>query len=157
MVLLVAELNTDGIGVLATGGIAAFVLGALILFRPFQPDSAALPSLRVSPVLVGVMTVGMVAFFGIVVRQVVLARWSPLQTGYEQFIGQTAKVRRDIDPKGRVWFQGQSWNARTQSGETVAEGKTVEIVEVDNLTLVVEPVDSEDETESDIDSSPTIL
>ena len=147
MVLLVAELNTDGIGILATGGIVAFVLGALILFRPFQPDSVATPSLRVNPWLLGATTAAMLAFFGLVIRQIVQARWSPLQTGYEQFVGQTAKVRHDIDPKGRVWFQGQSWFARTQSGETVTQGKTVQIVDVDNLTLIVEPIELEDEVE----------
>jgi membrane-bound serine protease (ClpP class) len=143
LILFIAELNTETTGVLAVGGIIAFLLGALILFRPFQPGSPALPDVQVSPWLIAVTTTGMAAFTLLVIRQVLRTRKAPLLTGYEQFVGQIVPVRRDLRPKGRVWFQGQMWFARTQSGQEVETGKEVRIVGLDDLTLVVEPLDEE--------------
>lgn len=141
IVLFIAELNTDATGVLGTGALVAFVLGGLMLFRPFSPGSPALPDLRVSPWLVGGSTVGMGAFMLLVMAQVVRSRRSPLLTGAEHFIGQTARVHRELNPRGRVWFEGQTWNAELRYGEQAPEGKKVRIVAVDGLTLIVEPVE----------------
>lgn len=142
-VLLVAELQTDSTGVLAVGGLIAFVLGGLILFRPLETGSPALPDLRVSPWLLGGTLVFMLAFFFLVIGQLIRARFAPLQTGQERFIGQVVPVRQDLNPRGRVWFQGQGWFARTAEGQVIEAGKTVRIVGMDGLTLVVEPVDAE--------------
>ncbi|MCZ7543306.1 MAG: nodulation protein NfeD [Anaerolineae bacterium] len=139
-VLLVAELNTDGTGVLGAGAVVAFVLGGLILFRPFLPASPVLPDLHVDPRLIGATTVGIAGFVLLVVRQVVRSRKAPLLTGHEQFIGQIGRVHQDLRPNGRVRFQGQLWYARAHAGEEIAAGQDVRIVEVDGLTLVVEPV-----------------
>lgn len=143
LILFIAELNTETNGVLAVGGIVAFLLGGLILFRPFQTGSPALPDVQVSPWLIAVTTGSMAAFTLLVIRQMFLVRKSPLLTGYEQYIGQTAQVRHDLRPKGRVWFQGQMWFARTQSGQEIEAGKNARIVGLDDLTLIVEPLDSD--------------
>jgi membrane-bound serine protease (ClpP class) len=149
LILFIAELNTETTGVLAVGGIVAFLLGASILFRPFQTGSPALPDVQVSPWLVAVTTTGMAAFTLLVIRQVLLTRKSPPLTGYEQFFGQIVPVRRALRPDGRVWFQGQMWFARTQSGQEIETGKDVRIVGVDELTLIVEPLDEETTSGSD--------
>jgi membrane-bound serine protease (ClpP class) len=141
IILFVAELNTETSGVLATGGLVAFLLGALILFRPFNTGSPAMPTLQISLWLLAVTTALVASFILLVVSQVVRARRSPILTGYEQYIGQVATVHRDLHPDGRVWFQGQPWFARTQSGQAVETGKEVRIVGLEDLTLVVEPLD----------------
>lgn len=141
VILFVAELNTDATGVLTVGALVAFVLGAFILFRPFEAGSPALPDLRVSPLLLGVTTVLIAGFFFVIIRQVLQARTSPLLTGQEQFAGQIAQVRRELQPEGRVWFQGQSWFARSLTGEEVAAGRDVRIVAREDLTLIVEPLE----------------
>jgi membrane-bound serine protease (ClpP class) len=124
------------------GAIVAFLLGAFILFRPFQPVSPTLPDVEVSPWLIVLTTSGMVGFVLIVLRQIVVVRKSPVLTGYEHFIGQDAEVRHALQPQGRVWFQGQMWFARTASGQAVESGAKVQIVGLDDLTLIVEPVDA---------------
>src|SRR3990172_6166947 len=41
--LFIAELNSEGIGILAVGGLIAFVLGSLLLYTPLTPPSPAAP------------------------------------------------------------------------------------------------------------------
>jgi membrane-bound serine protease (ClpP class) len=139
-VLLIAELNTEGIGILGVGALVAFFLGGLMLFQPFSPESPALPDLRVSPWLLGVVTAGMGAFIFMVLAQVIRARRAPLLTGREQFAGQTAQVRETLNPRGRVRFGSQIWFAEVRTGQVVPAGETVRIVDVEGLTLIVEPI-----------------
>jgi membrane-bound serine protease (ClpP class) len=149
LILFIAELNTETTGILAVGGIVSFLLGALILFRPLQPGSPVLPQVQVSPWLIAVTTAGMAAFTLFVIGQVVRTRKNPPLTGYEHFIGQIAEVRRDLRPEGRVWFQGQMWFARTKSGRAVESGRDVRIMSLDDLTLVVEPINTDIMPDSD--------
>lgn len=144
VILFIIELNTDTTGILATGGIIAFVLGSMILFRPFEPGSPALPDVRVNPFLIAAMTAAVAGFMLFVVSKLVRTRHAPMLTGYEHFTGQIAQVRRDLEPEGRVWFQGQSWFARSVTGQNVTAGGEVRIVGLDELTLLVEPIKTEE-------------
>lgn len=147
--LFIAELNTDGTGILGISAVVSFLLGGLILFRPFQPGSPALPDMRVAPWLVGLATAAMAGFVLVVVTQVARARKAPPLTGVEHYMGQIAQVRQALCPTGRVWFEGQSWFARTQSGVEVAESQSVRIVGLDGLTLIVEPLEQGASTSAD--------
>jgi membrane-bound serine protease (ClpP class) len=97
--------------------------------------------------LIALMATGMGAFLVIVVRQVVRARGEPVRTGQERYIGQTARVRDALEPRGRVWFQGQGWSAIARDGETVPAGQWVRIVAVEGLTLIVEPIEEIDSSD----------
>jgi membrane-bound ClpP family serine protease len=83
------------------------------------------------------------AFMLLVMVQVVRSRKALLRTGSEQFIGRTAKVHQDLAPRGRVWFEGQTWFAEARSGQFVTAGHMVRIVDLDGLTLFVEPAEEE--------------
>ena len=141
LLLFIAELSTDGTGVLGGGAVIAFLLGGLFLFRPFQPASPALPDLSVSLWLVVVATGTMAAFIFLVVGQVMRARRTPIMTGYEQYAGQVVVVHESLKPRGRVRFQGQLWFAESPSGEEIPAGRRVKILGVEDLTLIVEPVE----------------
>ncbi|MFZ6031364.1 MAG: NfeD family protein [Chloroflexota bacterium] len=141
ILLFVAELNTEGTGVLGVGALVAFVLGAMILFRPFRLDSPALPVLSVNPWLVGGMAVAVGAFLFVVLRQLIAARRAPISTGKEHFIGQIVPVQQELNPRGRVWFAGQSWYAELVAGSPVGVGEKVRVVGIDSLTLLVEPLE----------------
>ena len=143
VVLFIAELNTDGTGILGISAVVAFLLGGLILFRPIRPSSPALPDLRVDTWLVGATTLAMAGFVLVVMAKVARSRKAPPLTGYEHYIGQIASVRLALRPTGRVWFEGQSWFARTKSGVEVEEGQSVRVVGLDGLTLIVEPLEEE--------------
>jgi len=140
--LFIAELNTEGVGVLGVGALVAFFLGGLFLFEPLRPDSPALPAvpdLRVNPWLLGGATAGLGGAMFLVFTRLAQTRKAPILTGPEQFIGRTARAHQDLTPSGRVWFEGQTWFAEVATGKAVAAGKTVRIVGVDGLTLLVEP------------------
>ncbi|HSM55056.1 MAG TPA: nodulation protein NfeD [Candidatus Sulfomarinibacteraceae bacterium] len=141
VILFTAELSTDGTGVLGGGAVIAFLLGGLFLFRPFQPASPALPDLSVSPWLVVVSTGTMAGFIFLVLGQVMRTRQTPVMTGYEHYAGQIVVVHESLKPRGRVRFQGQLWFAEGPSGEEIAAGRRVKILGVEDLTLIVEPVE----------------
>ncbi len=141
VILFIGELYTEGLGVLGLGALVAFVLAGLLLFLPFGPVSPTLPDLSVSPWVLGGITLTMGAFMLLLMTQVVRARRAPLRSGAEHYIGQTATVQRDLDPRGRVWFEGQTWFAETAERRKVSAGQRVRIVGLDGLTLIVEPMD----------------
>jgi membrane-bound serine protease (ClpP class) len=143
LILFIAELNTEGIGPLGFGALVAFLLGGLILFQPFRPGSPALPDLRVDPWVVGGATASIGAFMLLVMTHIVRSHKTPLRTGPEQFVGRMAKVHQDLTPRGRVWFEGQTWFAEARSGQSVAAGQMVRVVDLDGLTLIVEPAEEE--------------
>jgi membrane-bound serine protease (ClpP class) len=145
LVLLIAELNTDGTGVLGGGALIAFLLGSIMLFRPFSPASPALPDLTVNPLVIAFSAALMAGFLALVVTQLARSRHAPIRTGYEQFIGETARVHEKLGPTGRVAFQGQLWFAElnAEPGDVappVPAGAQVRIVAVRGLTLIVEPL-----------------
>ena len=122
----------------------AFLQGGLILFQPFRPGSPALPDLSVNPWVVGGATASMAAFMLFVMTQIVRSHTAPLRTGPEQFIGRLARVHQDLTPRGRVWFEGQTWFAEVRSGQSVTAGQTVRVVDLHGLTLIVEPAEEEE-------------
>ncbi len=139
--LFIAELSAEGTGILGIGAVISILLGGIILFRPFSPASPALPDLSVNPLVLGGAT-GIIALFLLaVVSQVMRSRRAPLSTGYEHYIGQNVRVYRDLNPRGRVWFEGQPWNAELPAGQEALEGTQVRIVAVDGLTLKVERIE----------------
>jgi membrane-bound serine protease (ClpP class) len=140
IVLLVAELNTDGTGVLGIGATVAFLLGGLILFRPLRTPSPAWPDLSVNPWLLGVSTALLGVLILLLAAQLARTRHAPILTGTEKYIGQVARVYQDLAPRGRVWFDSQLWFAETRQQQPVPAQQPVRIVGMDGLTLIVEPV-----------------
>jgi membrane-bound serine protease (ClpP class) len=57
-------------------------------------------------------------------------------TGKEDLVGQTAEVKEPLDPEGTVFYQGEYWNAVSNSGK-IDHGEEVIIEKVDGLILIV--------------------
>ena len=126
--MMIAEVFVPSFGALGIGGLAAFVIGSIILM-----DTDA-PGFRVHMGLVGaeprrVGTVWMAA----------RARRRPVATGPEQLVGDPAVAADTFTGRGRVRIYGEEWAAI--SVLPVEAGQRVTIERVEGLLLHVRPKD----------------
>lgn len=130
-VLFILEAKFPSHGVLAAGGIASMVLGAVLLV------DTSLPAMRIhfSVALAVAIPLGAITVF--LMRLVLRARAHKVVTGEQGLIGSEAVVRTALTPEGKVWVHGEIWHAR--SSTTVPAGATVRIRAVHGLVLEVEP------------------
>jgi membrane-bound serine protease (ClpP class) len=134
MILFVAEIKIQSHGILGIGGAAALIAGGLLLF-----DTASTPFLKVSwPVLI-VVAVIVFLFFTLVVGKVAQAMRRPHATGVESMVGATGVVISPLSPQGQVRLRGETWRARTQTGDLLRDGP-VEVLRIEGLTLIVRPL-----------------
>jgi membrane-bound serine protease (ClpP class) len=136
VVLLVVDIYTEGIGLLALGALVAFVLGALMLYEPFTPTSPAMPDLQVNRGLIAVtaaLGAGFVMFAG---RAVLRTRRKQATTGAEGLVGHVGVALTELSPEGLVRAEGERWNALSEEGPIEA-GARVVVVGMDGLTLRV--------------------
>jgi membrane-bound serine protease (ClpP class) len=98
------------------------------------------PAFRLSLNLIVPATLVTAAFFAFVLGAGLRAQFLPIRAGKESMVGKTcAAVTALTGESGKVFVEGTYWNAVSDS--PVEQGKTVEIVKVDGLTLRVKPKD----------------
>jgi membrane-bound serine protease (ClpP class) len=132
LLLFVVDIFASTHGVLTAGGIAAFFLGALMLFNH------AGPGYQLSLAWIIAATVLTAAFFTFVVGKGIGAQFKPTVTGVEVMIGQTVNAISRIDSTGgTVFIEGETWNAVCAT--PVAAGQPVEVTGLTGLTLQVKP------------------
>jgi membrane-bound serine protease (ClpP class) len=118
--------------VLGVGGIAAFVIGALMMF----PSAA--PGFSLSRPLLAAVTVVAAGLFLIALSLLLRARRRPVVTGREALIGAEGEtVSWDTD-QGRVRVAGEVWRAR--AARPLTPGTRVKVTERRGLMLIVEPM-----------------
>jgi membrane-bound serine protease (ClpP class) len=130
IVFFVLELKHPGIGALAVGGVVCLLAGGWLLFEDYA---------RVSPYLVVPVAAGAAAFFLIVVRAAIRMRRSNVEMRDDTLVGKEGIVVYDLEPTGVIQIASEEWTAEAVRG-TPARGDRVRVVEVDGLTLKVEPV-----------------
>jgi membrane-bound serine protease (ClpP class) len=130
MILFAIDLFAPTHGVLTSGGILAFFLGALMLFDHAGPGfGLSLGSIVTATLLTA-------AFFLFVVGAGLRAQRLPVRVGREIMLGQIVPVVQRIDAAGgRVFVEGESWNAVSET--PVGPGHSVQIVGIEGLTLKV--------------------
>jgi membrane-bound serine protease (ClpP class) len=130
--LFVIDVFAPTHGVLTGGGIVAFLVGSLMLFDRRDPLFHLSLFYIVPSVIV---TAG---FFLLVVGQGLRAQRLPVKVGKETMLGKFVHALTPIDStRGRVFVEGESWNAR--SNDPIKEGDTVQIIAVEGLTVQVIP------------------
>ncbi len=149
LLLFIVDVFTPTHGVLSVGGLVAFLLGSLMLFN--VPEAAAW--LNVSLWTIFGVTAIMGIFFLAVARLVARSQTSKPVTGREALIGEIARVRSPLAPRGMVWVDGALWEASVAEG-TVPVGERVEVVAVDGLHLRVRPVTSPVPVNADESAGP---
>jgi len=128
--LFIGEVLTTTFGLFTAGGIAALVLGSLILFPGGDP------LFQVDPWLITTITICIAGLFAFVVSRVIRAHRRQASTGREELIGKTAIVKVALEPEGTVFFRGERWTAISEAGR-VEPGEQVIVTKVDGLTLYV--------------------
>ncbi|MBZ5646842.1 MAG: nodulation protein NfeD [Acidobacteriia bacterium] len=131
-VLFALEAKFATHGVLGIGGIAMMVLGALLLV------DGPIPEMRVKLVTALAVSIPLALITVFLMTLVVQARRSKVVTGEEGLVGQVGEARSPLAPQGKVFVNGELWDA--VSPLPVAVGERVRVQRVDGLVLEVEPV-----------------
>lgn len=134
--LFVAEAFSPSFGLMAVGGIAAFLLGGALLFDT-PGITTPWPTLITLAIILGALTL-LVSYLA------VRAQRRPALTGTEGLIGAigTTKAAFRAGETGSIFVQGEWWNARILSGE-VAANTAVRVLARERMTLTVTPYTTE--------------
>ncbi|MCA1545521.1 nodulation protein NfeD [Bradyrhizobium sp. BRP19] len=128
LVLLTVEAFNPTV-VVGFGGIIAFVLGAMMLFR------SEAPGYQLSWWVIGTTAVVFSGFALIVLGSLRRARKAPALVGAQAMRGLPAEVLDWNGNEGHVFAHGERWQAR--GAETFKPGETVEVANVVDLTLLI--------------------
>ena len=131
LALMIAEAFMPSFGALGIGGIAAFVIGSIMLMDTEVPGFT-----------VAWQLIGSIAFFAggmllVMVTMLMRSRRRAVVTGPEEMIDSAGAVLDWIGEEGHVRIHGEVWRARASG--PIAEGKRVRVTRIDGLTLEVEP------------------
>jgi len=147
LIMFTVALLTDTEVIVTLAGLVPFILGSLLLFTPFRPQSPILPELRVSLWLILLMA-GIIVFFSLIILRAILkASKRPPQTGAESLIGKTAIAETSLTPNGQVKINHQTWSATSMGGD-IQKDQQVVIKDLSGVRLLVIPEDST--TKSDL-------
>jgi membrane-bound serine protease (ClpP class) len=132
--LMVAEAHIGAFGALGVGGIAAFVIGALLMFP------AQVPGLTLSGGVIAGAAIGSAALLIVVLAALLRSRKRPVVTGSEALIGAEGETVAWQGSEGRVRVKGEIWLARADA--PLVAGDHVRVVDRDGLVLRVEMIGS---------------
>ncbi len=129
MFILEAKFVTHGI--LAVGGTAAMILGALLLVKSPFPEARIHPG----------TAIGLALPFAIIttflVSLVIRARRNKVMTGTVGMMDEIGVAQTPLSPAGKVFVHGEYWDA--VSSLPVVAGARVRVRAIDGLILKVEP------------------
>ena len=122
VILFILEVKVQSFGMLAVGGIAAMIIGSLMLIKSPVPELR--PALHIIlPVAIGVSLI-VVFLLSLVLRAHARRSFS----GREGMIGETGTARTDLAPTGKVFVHGELWEA--EAAEPIRTGEKVKVLEV---------------------------
>ena len=122
IILFILEIKVQSFGMLAVGGIAAMIIGSLMLVK--APIAELRPSL--SFVLPVVLAFAAIVLF--LLTLVFKAHSRRALTGREGLVGETGTARTDLSPAGKVFVHGELWEAEAET--PVRAGERVKVIEV---------------------------
>jgi membrane-bound serine protease (ClpP class) len=131
LALMIVEAFMPSFGVIGIGGIAAFVIGSIMLMDTEVPGFA-----------IAWQLIGSIAFFAggmllLMVTMLMRSRRRAVVAGPEEMIDSTGAVLDWAGGEGHVRIHGEVWRARAKG--SIAKGERVRVTRIDGLTLEVEP------------------
>jgi membrane-bound serine protease (ClpP class) len=130
-ILMAVEFALPSFGALGIGGLAALLVGSVILFDTDVPGFGVPGRL-----IVGIGVASGLAFMGLV-WLAARARARPVETGAAELLGHDAVALDDFQGLGRVHIRGETWQAA--SDVPVRRGQPLQVLELDGLVLRVAP------------------
>lgn len=120
--LFILEIKIQSYGILSLGGIAAMIIGSIMLIN------APIPELRPSLKFIIPMALGLSLIFIFLIVIAFRAHAKKPSTGKEGLIGELGVAQTDLSPEGKVFVHGEIWQA--EANEDLPLGTKVKVVEV---------------------------
>jgi membrane-bound serine protease (ClpP class) len=127
---MVAEVFVPAFGSLGLGGVAAFVIGALMLI------DTDVPGFGIPRTLIALFALVTAAFVIVVVRLAVRARKRPLVSGLRSMIGASGEMLEDAAETGWASINGETWRVRV--GAPIVKGRRIRVVGMNGNVPLVE-------------------
>jgi membrane-bound serine protease (ClpP class) len=128
---MVAEVWVTSHGALALGGLAAFVVGSVMLL------DTDVPQFEIPYALIGGVTAASAAFLFLVLGMLVRSRRRPVVSGREELIGAPGEALEEIAAEGWARVHGERWRVRTSV--PLKRGQALRVAAIDGLVLEVTP------------------
>jgi membrane-bound serine protease (ClpP class) len=126
----ILEVKVHSYGLLSVGGIAAMVIGSLMLVN------APIPEMKPSLIIIIPVALSVSAIVIFLVFLVVRAHLRRAVTGREGMLGEIGETRSELSPEGKVFVHGELWNA--VADRPLPKGVKVKVIEVlDHLKVRV--------------------
>jgi membrane-bound serine protease (ClpP class) len=135
LVLFLLEIKVASHGMLAIGGIVSLLTGSLMLVKP----GSGLEFARISRTVIVSFVILTAGFFLFIIGMGLKAQRLKPVTGLQGMLGETGETLDDLNPAGSARVHGETWKAVSAGGH-INRGEKVRVVEVRDLTLIVEPI-----------------
>jgi membrane-bound serine protease (ClpP class) len=129
---MIAETHIGAFGAIGVGGIAAFAIGALMMFP------SRVPGFALSRAVVLGAVIGSAVLLLLALVALARSRKRPVVTGGEALIGATGEAVAWHGHEGRVRVAGEIWRARADA--PLHGGSPVKVLRRDGLILLVETI-----------------
>jgi membrane-bound serine protease (ClpP class) len=139
VILMISEAVAPSFGALGLGGLAAFIIGSIMLI------DTDIPGYGISWVLIAPVAATTAAFSFMVVGLALRARRRPVVTGAEQMIGAEGEILEIKDHE--IWARVHSELWRVHSHEPISPGMKVKVTARQDLVLEVEPINENQEND----------
>jgi len=130
LAFIVAEAFLPSFGVLGIGGVAALVIGSIILIEPGAGGIAVPLSFTLT------LALASAALVFLTVTMAARARNRPVVSGSAEMIGAQGMVLDDLQNEGWARVRGETW--RVVSAMPLVRGQRIRVVRIDGLKLGVE-------------------
>ena len=137
IILFIAEIKVTSYGMLTVAGVIAMFIGSMMLIDTGSSPLEAAVDISLSVIITTVVIIA--GLFSVLAWLVIRTYRRKAMTGESGMIGEIGEVFVDIvNGKGTVKVLGEIWKA--ESGENIAKGDKVKVLEVKDLTIVVQKV-----------------
>src|SRR5690606_38534590 len=127
-------------GALGLGGIAAFIIGSVILMDTDIPGYGV--PMSIIGTISAIAGVALLATIWFAVR----SKQARIVSGREEMVGLTGTALKDFEGRGMVFVHGERWLAKSVA--PVRKGQEVRVVGMKGLVLEVEPLDGSHDTQA---------